>query len=246
MKAIIVDDERLARQELKNLLAEYPQIEIIAECNNAESAKKKIDVLKPDLVFLDIQMPGKNGFELLEELEVVPRVVFTTAYDEYALKAFEVSAFDYLLKPIETARLRETVDKLEEEIKEDHEEAESLSNSKFAERRLNAEDRVFLKDGNRCWFVSLSKVSVFESEGNYVKVFFEQNKPLILRSLNNLEDRLDEGTFFRANRKFIVNLAWVEEIEEWFNGGFRLTLKDGKQIEVSRRQASRFKEMMSL
>lgn len=246
MKAIIVDDERLARQELKNLLAEYPQIEIIAECNNAESAKKKIDVLKPDLVFLDIQMPGKNGFELLEDLEVVPRVVFTTAYDEYALKAFEVSAFDYLLKPIETARLKETVDKLEEEIKEDHEEAEILSNSKVGERRLNAEDRVFLKDGNRCWFVSLSKVSVFESEGNYVKVFFEQNKPLILRSLNNLEDRLDEGTFFRANRKFIVNLAWIEEIEEWFNGGFRLTLKDGKQIEVSRRQASRFKEMMSL
>lgn len=246
MKAIIVDDERLARQELKNLLAEYPQIEVIAECNNAESAKKKIEVLKPDLVFLDIQMPGKNGFELLEDLEVVPRVVFTTAYDEYALKAFEVSAFDYLLKPIETARLKETVDKLEEEIKEDHEEAEKLSNSELGNRRLKAEDRVFLKDGNRCWFVCLSKVSVFESEGNYVKVFFEQNKPLILRSLNNLEERLDEGTFFRANRKFIVNLAWVEEIEEWFNGGFRLTLKDGKQIEVSRRQASRFKEMMSL
>ncbi len=246
MKAIIVDDERLARQELKNLLAEYPQLQIVAECNNAESAKKKIEVLKPDLVFLDIQMPGKNGFELLEDLEVIPRVVFTTAYDEYALKAFEVSAFDYLLKPIETERLKETVAKLEEEIKEDQEEGETSSEPKLGNGKLTAEDRVFLKDGNRCWFVKLSEVSVFESEGNYVKVFFEQNKPLILRSLNNLEERLDERTFFRANRKFIVNLAWVEGIEEWFNGGFRLSLRDGKQIEVSRRQASKFKEMMSL
>tara|TARA_B100001109_G_C18862875_1_gene475038 strand:- start:3831 stop:4568 length:738 start_codon:yes stop_codon:yes gene_type:complete len=245
MKAIIVDDERLARQELKNLLVDYPQVEIIAECNNADNAKKKIEALKPQLVFLDIQMPGKNGFELLEDLQYVPRVVFTTAYDEYALKAFEVSAFDYLLKPIEKERLNDTILKLEQELKEDQEQGEKQSENSNTEK-LGLEDQIFVKDGTKCWFVKLKQVSAFESEGNYVRIYFDQFKPLILKSLNNLENRLEDKKFFRANRKFIVNLDWVESVEEWFNGGFRLTLRDGKQIEVSRRQASKLKDMMSL
>jgi two-component system LytT family response regulator len=193
-------------------------------------------------------MPGKNGFELLEELSFVPRIVFTTAYDEYALKAFEVSAFDYLLKPIEATRLEETLKKLKEEFREDEDDQASKSSSgePVYEDRLGVDDQVFVKDGTRCWFVKLKEVSAFESEGNYVRVFFNQNKPLILKSLNNLESRLDEKKFFRANRKFIINLDWVKDIEEWFNGGFRVTLKNEKQIEVSRRQASKLKEMMSL
>lgn len=245
MKAIIVDDERLARQELKNLLQEYDQIQVIDECNNAENAKIKIERLKPDLVFLDIQMPGKNGFELLEDLTFVPRVVFTTAYDEYALKAFEVSAFDYLLKPIENSRLNETIERLVKEAEEDQ-ESETKEKDNQSSDVLGKDDHVFIKDGTKCWFVKVENISAFESEGNYVRVFFEDSKPLILKSLNSLENRLDGKMFFRANRKFIINLHWITKIEEWFNGGFRLTLKDGKQIEVSRRQASKLKDLMSL
>ncbi|MAY82855.1 MAG: DNA-binding response regulator [Flavobacteriales bacterium] len=244
MKALIVDDERLARQELKGLLENYEEINIIGESNNADNAKKKIESLKPDLVFLDIQMPAKTGFDLLEELSFVPKIVFTTAYDEYALKAFEVNAFDYLLKPIEQDRLDDCLKKL---AKESHvEESEEGEEASTNNSRLGPSDQVFVKDGDRCWFVKLSDVSAFESEGNYVRVFFENNKPLILKSLNNLEERLDEKHYFRANRKFIINLDWVDSIENWFNGGLRVSLKDGKQIEVSRRQAAKFKDRMSL
>lgn len=244
MKALIIDDERLARQELKNLLESHEEIQIIGESNNADKAKKKIEALKPDLIFLDIQMPAKTGFDLLEEISFVPKVVFTTAYDEYALKAFEVNAFDYLLKPIEQERLNETVKKLLKEFAGN--EAAEEEEGKPNEGRLSQDDQVFVKDGDRCWFVKLKEVSAFESEGNYVRVFFEDNKPLILKSLNNLEERLDEKHFFRANRKFIINLNWVDSIENWFNGGLRVSLKDGKQIEVSRRQAAKFKDRMSL
>ncbi len=244
MKALIVDDERLARQELKSLLEKHESINIIGESNNAENAKKKIESLKPDLVFLDIQMPAKTGFDLLEELSFVPRIVFTTAYDEYALKAFEVNAFDYLLKPIEEERLEDCIKKLQKEEREEAEEEGEVSSSK--EGRLGPDDQVFVKDGDKCWFVKLKDVSAFESEGNYVRVFFENNKPLILKSLNNLEERLDDKHFFRANRKFIINLDWVKDIESWFNGGLRVSLEDGKQIEISRRQAAKFKDRMSL
>ncbi|MDC0004814.1 LytTR family DNA-binding domain-containing protein [Vicingaceae bacterium] len=245
MRAIIIDDERLARKELTNLLADYPEIEIIGESHNSDHAKKSIEALKPDLIFLDIQMPAKTGFDLLEELSFVPEVVFTTAYDEYALKAFEVNAFDYLLKPIDKDRLKDCVYKLNENVKEedeieDHEEEEDLT------KRLEPNDQVFVKDGEKCWFVRLKDVSAFESEGNYVRVYFEKNKPLILKSLNNLEQRLDSKSFFRANRKFIINLNWIESMESWFNGGLRVTLTDGKQIEISRRQATKLKDKMSL
>lgn len=236
MKAIIVDDERLARNELKRLLAEFPEIEIIEECNSAEAAIIAVDKLKPDVVFLDIHMPGKDGFGVLEELDYVPHIVFITAYDEYAIKAFEVNALDYLLKPIEAERLKEAVNKVKAELVEPVEISEKLG--------LN--DQVFVKDGDRCWFVNLVDVPMFESEGNYVRVYFDNNKPLILKSLNNLSNKLDEASFFRANRKFIINLNWVESIENWFNGGLMVKLKNGEKVEISRRQASKFKEMKSL
>jgi len=245
MKALIIDDERLARQELKNLLMDYPEIEIVGESHNADHAIGKIEVLKPDVIFLDIQMPVKNGFDLLEEISFVPQVIFTTAYDEYAIKAFEVNAFDYLLKPIEKERLKDCIKKLHEKIEIDQsEELESdLTNSSG---QLGSEDQVFVKDGDKCWFVKLKKVSAFESEGNYVRVYFDNYKPLILKSLNSLEKRLNNKEFFRANRKFIINLNWIEEMENWFNGGLRVTLTDGKQIEISRRQAAKLKELKSL
>jgi two-component system LytT family response regulator len=236
MKAIIVDDERLARNELKSLLSEFPSIEILEECDSAESAILAVDKLKPDVVFLDIHMPGKDGFGVLEELDYMPHVIFITAYDEYAIKAFDVNALDYLLKPIQPERLKEAIRKVKEEILDDV----------FPTDKLGLNNQVFVKDGDRCWFVNLSDVPMFESEGNYVRVYFDSNKPLILKSLNNLANRLDENVFFRANRKFIINLNWIDKIESWFNGGLMVKLKNGEQVEISRRQASKLKDMKSL
>ena len=215
-------------------------IEVVGEAVNAEEANQMIADLNPDLLFLDIQMPGKTGFQLLEELDVVPLVVFTTAYDEFALKAFEVNALDYLLKPIQPERLLETVSKLAEK-----ERAKTIS-VRGPEKKLGLQDQVFVKDGDRCWFVSLSNVRLFESDGNYIKVYFDNNRPMIHKSLNALDEKLDERAFFRASRKHIVNLSWVEGIEPWFNGGLMVRLRGGDKVEVSRRQAAKFKDMMSL
>jgi len=241
MKAIIIDDERLARAELRKLLLEFPEIEVVDEAANVDEGISKIENYNPDLIFLDIQMPGKTGFDLLSELDRSPQVIFTTAYDEYALKAFEVNALDYLLKPIEPKRLADAIHKLHSS------EAQSVHSEHVdVNRMLTESDQVFVKDGERCWFVKLSEIRLFESVGNYAKVFFGANKPLILKSLNALEERLDEKTFFRANRKHIVNLRLIDKIEPYFNGGLLLELKGGEKIEVSRRQTVKFKEMMSL
>ncbi len=246
IKAIIIDDERLARNELKKLLLDFPEIEVIAEAANATEGIEKIEGLNPDLVFLDIQMPGKTGFDMLAELEKSPDVIFTTAYDEYALKAFEVNALDYLLKPVEPKRLADAIQKLHGDEEKDSAVAVNEEGIPINRSLLHENDQVFVKDGERCWFVKLSDIRLFESVGNYAKVYFGPNKPLILKSLNALEERLDEKVFFRANRKHIVNLRLIEKIEPYFNGGLLLELKGGEKIEVSRRQTVKFKEMMSL
>jgi two-component system LytT family response regulator len=243
MRAIIIDDERLARSELKKLLADYPEIEVIAEAANAAEGIEKIESLSPDLIFLDIQMPGKTGFDMLAEVDRAPHVIFTTAYDEYALKAFEVNALDYLLKPVEPKRLADAIQKLHMQEERDNHVSSGMNMNRSM---LSEVDQVFVKDGERCWFVKLGEIRLFESVGNYAKVYFGPNKPLILKSLNALEERLDEKTFFRANRKHIVNLRMVEKVEPYFNGGLLLELKGGEKIEVSRRQTVKFKEMMSL
>ncbi len=244
MRAIVIDDERLARKELITLLNQLESVEVVGEAVNVDDAKEKIEHLNPDVIFLDIQMPEKTGFELLEELDQVPHVIFTTAYDEYALKAFQVNALDYLLKPIEPKRLEEAINKLSTKIDGGNKKEEQ--NYSQNQKKLTLEDQVFVKDGDRCWFVRLSNVRLFESDGNYIKVYFDNFKPMIHKSLNALDERLDEKSFFRASRKHIINLGWVEGIEPWFNGGLVVTLKGGDRIEVSRRQAARFKEMMSL
>jgi two-component system LytT family response regulator len=245
MRAIIIDDERLARKELNNLLENYPEIEIVDQAVNADEALEKIIQLDPELIFLDIQMPGKTGFELLEELEKVPKVIFTTAYDAFAIKAFDVNALDYLLKPIQEERLKDTITKVL-----------AVQASTLADRaqggvseikhQLGMNDQVFVKDGDRCWFISLKEIRLFESDGNYIKVYFNNVKPMIHKSLNALDEKLDERSFFRASRKHIINLSWIETIETWFNGGLLVQLKGGEKVEVSRRQAARFKEKMSL
>ena len=239
MRAIIIDDERLARKELNTLLKEFPEIEILDEAVNVDEALEKIELHNPDLIFLDIQMPDKTGFDLLEMLEKTPMVVFTTAYDQFAIKAFEFNALDYLLKPIDQNRLADVVKKILDQPAKQVVKEESIE-------VLKASDQVFVKDGEKCWFVKLEKIRLFESDGNYIKVFFDGFRPMIHKSLNALDEKLDSKSFFRASRKHIINLGWVESIEPWFNGGLMVQLKGGDKVEVSRRQASKFKERMSL
>jgi two-component system LytT family response regulator len=235
---IIVDDEKLAREGLKSLLKEFPEIEIIGEANNADEAIDLIDKLKPQLMFLDIEMPEKNGFDLLEELIETPCVIFTTAYNEFAIKAFEVNALDYILKPIQTQRLREAIGKVKKNLADIVVDRER--------NILNENDQVFIRDGDKCWFVKLTDIRMIESAGNYAKIFFETHQPLIHKTLNALDERLSTGIFFRANRQQIINLRYIDKIEPFFNAGFLIYLKDGTKVEVSRRQSVKFKEMMSL
>ena len=236
MKALVVDDSRLARNELKRLLKEFDHITVMGEAANSMEAKEKIENDKPDLVFLDIQMPGKNGFELLEDLEYVPEVIFTTAYDEYAIKAFEYNALDYLQKPIQKDRLAGALSKVAEK-----KEKKELA----SEDRMTENDQVFVKDGEKCWFVQLANVRLFEVDGNYTKLYFDDQKPMIPRTLNYLESRLDPKTFFRANRQQVINLRWVDRIEPWFSGSIKIFMKGGHEVDVSRRQTQRFKDLMS-
>jgi two-component system LytT family response regulator len=234
INTLIVDDERLARVELTQLLQVFPQINIIGEATNGNEAVEKIAELKPDLVFLDIEMPGKTGFEVLENLAEVPQIIFVTAFDEFAIKAFETNALDYVLKPVAMERLEKAINKVTER------------KSTEATHKLQKDAQIFIKDGEKCWFVKLEKVRLFESEGNYVRLYFDENKPLILKSLNNLEGRLDDKQFFRVSRKHIINLSCVDKVDPWFNNGLRVTLNSGEQIEISRRQSLRFKELMTL
>jgi two-component system, LytTR family, response regulator len=231
MKALLIDDERLARAELRRLLEKHPEVEIAGEARNAEEALDLIASLEPELIFLDIQMPGCNGFELLAQLDRAPLVIFTTAFDEYALKAFEVNALDYLLKPVAPDRLAAALARI---------------SSIAPKPAVSGEQQIFVKDGDRCWFVALKDIVLLESEGNYTRLFFGANRPLVLRSLNYLEERLDPALFFRASRKHILNLKFIDGIDAWANGGFLVRLKGGFQVEMSRRQAQKFKEVMSL
>jgi two-component system, LytTR family, response regulator len=242
MKAIIIDDERLARKELSSLLAKHDALEVVGEASNADEAEVLIAEKRPDLIFLDINMPGRNGFELLATLDPAPQVIFVTAYDEHALRAFQVNALDYVVKPIDPERLASALAKLQPKHDPDMPQREVL----------HEHDQIFLRDGEKCWFVTLKDVRYFESEGNYVRVRFEDQKPLVLRSLNKLEEKLDPLVYFRASRKHIINLRWVDKIEPWFNGGLMVKLKSldkngqPESIEVSRRQAARFKDLLSL
>jgi two-component system, LytTR family, response regulator len=236
MNALLIDDERLARAELRRLLGKHPAITIAGEAANADEARARIAELRPDLIFLDVQMPGDDGFALLESLEPpLPQVIFTTAYDEFAVKAFTCNALDYLLKPVDPARLAAALERLEQRPE-----------AGAAPPRLAPEDKVFVREGERCWFVEVRSIRLMESEGNYTRVHFGDAQPQLFRSLNAMEARLDPRAFFRANRRQIINLSWIERIEPWFSGGLLVHLKGGLKVELSRRQAQAFRDKMSL
>ena len=236
MKVLIVDDERLARGELRRLLAAVPDVEVAGEARDVDEALALIDKLDPDLLLLDVQMPGGDGFSLLERLDHAPAVIFTTAFSEHAVRAFEVSALDYLVKPIAPDRLAAAIAKA----------ATHLGPADAAERRLGAGHRIFVREGERCWFVALEDIVVLESEGNYTQIVFGTQRPMIPRSLVSLEERLDPAMFFRANRRQLINLRHVVSLAPVFDGGLAVKLTGDIAVEMSRRQARLFQATTKL
>ena len=248
MKVLLVDDSRLARAELRRLLDAFPDVVVAGEARNAEEARAQLAAQRFDLLLLDIHMPGETGFELLASLEAAPPVVFTTAFDAHALRAFEVNALDYLLKPVQEARLAAALDKVRAQLQADGSgNVLKPAPTPAAPALLTGQDQVFVKDGERCWFVRLADVRLFEINGSYTQIYFDQHRPLIPRTLAQLEVRLDPKVFFRANRQQIINLHFVAGVEPWFSHSLLLTLRGGAEVvEVSRQQSVRFRELLSL
>tara|TARA_R110000744_G_scaffold208401_1_gene327057 strand:+ start:28669 stop:29391 length:723 start_codon:yes stop_codon:yes gene_type:complete len=236
-KTIIIDDERLAREEVKRALKGNPEFEIIGEASHADEAREMIESTLPDIIFLDIHMPGKSGFDLLEELTTVPEVVFTTAYDQYAVKAFELNALDYLVKPLREERFAKTIEKVR---------AELVRKEEIKTDVLPMHRKIFIKDGENCYFIPLSDIHFIESLDNYARLYFGNQKAMIKRSLNLLEDKLDSTVFFRANRSQIINTYYIKEIHPHFNNKLHITLTTGEKIEVSSRQSVKFKNWNGL
>jgi len=239
INAVIVEDSRLARNELKELIKEFPNITILGETENVDDGIVLIKKTKPDLLFLDINMPEKDGFQLLEELDEAPMVIFTTAFDEYAIKSFEYNALDYLMKPINAKRFEAAIDKI----------TERLNDRKVSEtpiEKLNENSQIFIKDGEQCWLVKIENITLFEIVGNYTRVYFENNNPLLYKSLNQIEEKLPDDNYFRANRQQIINTNHIKNVTPWFSGKLKLEMINGVNVEVSRRQSQSFKEQLSL
>jgi two-component system LytT family response regulator len=225
LKVVLIDDERLARDELRRLLSHSRiQCHIVAEAADVAQGLQAIASHAADLILLDIQLPDGTGFDLLSALDRVPPVIFTSAYDHYALRAFGVNALDYLLKPIEPERLEQALQKA----------------TPAAPAAI--QDKIFLQEGERCWFVALDQITLFESEGNYTRVYFDQQRPLMLRSLSQLEARLNPSHFICVNRSQIVNLRSVAQITASPAGGLTLVLHNQMRVQMSRRRSSAFKQ----
>lgn len=234
MKTLIVDDSRLARAELKDLLKSHSFVEIVVEAADVQSAVDAINQHEIELVFLDIHLPDGNGFDVLEKSEKTPKVIFTTAYEQHAMQAFEVNALDYLLKPVTIDRLNNALQKIQ---------AVSVA---APERRIDSDSQIFIRDGDRCHFVKLNEIYLVTVDGNYVRVFFRDQKAFLARSLGYVEDKVAGLPFFRANRQQLINLEYVKNIEPSLSDGLDVTLKSGVKVEISRRQAKEFKERMEL
>jgi two-component system LytT family response regulator len=245
LRALVIEDSRLAREGLVRMLGTFAeQIEVLGQADNADNARILIEQLRPDLLFLDIHMPGDSGFELLEKLDYTPRIVFTTAFSEHAIRSFDFNTVDYLLKPISPLRLAQAVAKLTSEP--DTEAAPALETKPV----LDLSSKIFIKDGDHCHLVALPSILYIESCKNYVRVFFTQpagetKNAYVKKSLNQVEDRLPAQLFFRASRQHLVNLQAIKGIAESIRDGFEITMIDGKRLEVSRRNAAELKELLS-
>ena len=235
-KVIIIDDERLAREEVKRCLTNYPEFRVVGEADNADDGKQLIEAKNPQVIFLDIQMPEKSGFDMLDELTTVPEIVFTTAFSEYAAKAFEVNALDYLVKPIREERFAKSIVKLKEELYKT-----TQTRSTFLMHQ-----KIFIKDGDKCYFIPLTDIRYIESLENYARLHFKENSALVKKSLNTIERKLDDSVFFRINRKQIINVEFIEKVYPHFNGKLKIVLRTDEEFDVSNRQSVRFKNWNSL
>jgi two-component system LytT family response regulator len=249
MTALIVDDERLAREELRGLLSENESIEVCGEASSAKSALDMVRELNPDIVFLDVEMPGMNGFDFLEVLPAPhPHIIFVTAYDAFAVRAFEVNALDYLMKPVHPERLAAALAKVraKEDSEREEEAGVSEGNPSEGERPFREDDRIFVKDGDRCWFIPIAELRLLETDGNFTRLHIPNGKPLLYRTLNSLEERLPESMFIRANRSQIVNMRHIKDMQPWFSGGVKAVTTDGIEVEFSRRQTRTLKARTGL
>ncbi len=237
MKTIVVEDTRVAREGLIRMLGAFPELDLVGQADHPDTALELIARTQPEVIFLDINMPGASGFDLLEKLDYNPRIVFTTAYSEHAIKSFDYNTIDYLLKPISPARLAQAVAKLMAT-------PEELTPEQKPPLEMNSQ--VFIKDNEKCFLVMLESIRYIESCKNYVRIFFDDKSAFIKKSLNQVEERLPSRFFFRANRQFIVNLRCLSAIEEAIHDGYDITMNNGAKIEVSRRQAADLKELLSL
>lgn len=239
INTVIIEDSELARLELTHLLKAHTQINVIGEAEDVKSAIQIIKATTPDLVFMDIDLPDGNAFDILEKLTNVPTIIFTTAFDQFALDAFEFNTLDYLLKPIRKERLEKALNKLDIKPSDD-------KTGKKDEQLLTNDSQFFVKDGEQCWLIKIGDVRYIEAIGNYSRIFFSTHSPMHYSSLQKIEKRLNPKQFFRINRQQLVNLQCVTAIEPWVTGGLQVTLSCGKTLEVSRRQTNSFKQLMSL
>jgi two-component system LytT family response regulator len=248
MKAIVVEDSRLAREGLVRMLKDYPQLTVVGQADHPSSALTLVNETHPDVIFLDIHMPGGTGFELLEKLSYLPHIIFTTAYSEHAIRSFDFNTVDYLLKPISKERLTVAIHKLlartESNAAEDTDHPDKDKNQPVKDP-LEAHSKILVKDGDHCFLIQLDSIRYIESQKNYVQLFFENNKAFVKKSLNSIEDRLPKSLFFRVNRQFIVNLHEIKRIEESISDGYIIRMSDGKELEISRRNAIELKELLS-
>ncbi|MDY6984441.1 MAG: LytTR family DNA-binding domain-containing protein [Pseudomonadota bacterium] len=250
MDIVIVEDSRLARKELLGLLKDYPMHRVVGEAGTVADAKRLVESLQPDLLLLDINLPDGSGFDLLERSEFTPQVIFTTAYEQHALQAFTVNALDYLLKPVTAERLAQALHKFAQQqaSRQQHRELHVARQDIIPSRPTirSPGEHLFVRDGERCHFVKYHEISLLEVDGNYVKLFFRDTRAMLARSMQYVEERLDPALFFRANRQQIVNLNYVAAIEPWIGDGLMIRMQDGREVDVSRRQARELKQRLEL
>ena len=233
-KALVIDDERLARRQLIEMLGDYNNISHIYEAEDVKSSIKIINKEQPNLLFLDIQMPGESGFDLLEQIDYDGKIIFVTAYDEFALRAFEVNALDYIMKPVTPERLKASIDRLEE----------TSSTENTEHKSLQLTDRLFLTVGINMHFVNVNSILCVQSDGDYTNIqTLEGLQGLVSKSMNEWDQRLPKNHFTRIHRSTIINLNYIEKIEKWFNYSYRVFLKNvDEPFIISRRYAKQLKE----
>ncbi|MEQ8242595.1 LytTR family transcriptional regulator DNA-binding domain-containing protein [Fulvivirga sp.] len=244
INCIIIDDEKLARELLIEFLEPYTDIEIVAECSNGKDAVEKINDLKPQLIFLDVQMPGMDGFDVLENLDHRPFVIFTTAYDQYAIKAFDKSAIDYLLKPLDEERFRLAVQRASERIGAEENNVEELISSIKGTLDGGAKfsTHLFVQKSEKLLNIEVKDIIHLEASGDYTVLTTKADQFLSSSGIGKLEERLDPEVFIRIHRSSIINLNFLKEIEKHFNGGLIVKMENGKSFPVSRTYAKQIRK----